>query len=96
MLKVNPFQFKFTDSERTDDSAKAYARGMFGKKDVSNVYMLKSQYPDKLLRVINLLTIDIHSISNVVFNKSHVSLIYLSQLSNIVLQSLQQVVERSR
>lgn len=54
MLKVNPFQFKFTDSERTDDSAKAYARGMFGKKDVSNVYMLKSQYPDKLLRVINL------------------------------------------
>lgn len=44
-------QFQFTDSERTDDSAKAYAKGMFGKIGVTNIHMKKSSSPDVLLRV---------------------------------------------
>ncbi|XP_032795585.1 multiple inositol polyphosphate phosphatase 1 [Daphnia magna] len=44
------YEFQFTDSERTDVSAQAFAKGMFGKKDSSNVYMKKSPKPDNLLR----------------------------------------------
>ena len=47
-------QFQFTDSERTDISAQAFAKGMFGKDDAKNIYMKKSQSPDLLLRVCNL------------------------------------------
>ncbi len=54
MVLINPIfflQFQFTDSERTDVSAQAFAQGMFGRRDSSNVYMKKSSKPDYLLRV---------------------------------------------
>ena len=40
-----------TESQRTKASAKAFARGMFGRKDASNVVLQKTTSPDDLLRV---------------------------------------------
>lgn len=51
LICLNFSQFQFTDSERTDVSALAFAKGMFGKDDSLNVFMKKSSKPDNLLRV---------------------------------------------
>ncbi|KAK4014322.1 hypothetical protein OUZ56_026848 [Daphnia magna] len=42
--------FQHTDTERTNASARAFAKGMFGKKNIGDVFFQKSSTPDTLLR----------------------------------------------
>lgn len=45
------FQFQYTDSERTNSSAIAFAMGLFGKSDYLNVHYHQPPAEDVILRV---------------------------------------------
>ena len=57
--KYLPIKFKHTESERTNASARAFAKGIFGKKDLPNVFFQELSSPDSLLKVGYLLFVDI-------------------------------------
>lgn len=50
-LLFNSSQFKHTESERTNASARTFAKGIFGKKDIPNVFFQELNSPDSLLKV---------------------------------------------
>ena len=61
ILKCKYFSIKFkhSESERTNASARAFAKGIFGKKDLPNVFFQELSSPDSLLKVGYLLFVDI-------------------------------------
>ena len=50
-ILFNSTQFKHTETERTNASARAFAKGIFGKKDIPNVFFQELNSPDSLLKV---------------------------------------------